>query len=175
MLRKLAADRWLHWGHESNWLRGVDFPLNERILAIQSIVLNDLMNPQTLRRVQNLALTTDEKDQPITVAEIFRSLTDSIFIDLPKGEKSATEKSSVIRRNLQCAYLRNLSSLVLQGSPPPDARSLARMHLRDIGRRIDQLLSDKKVQLDDTLRAHLEESKELIAKILNAQVQTDLP
>ncbi len=175
VLRKLGADRWLHWGNESTWMRGVDFPLHERILSIQSIVLNELLDPQTLGRVQNLALTTDEKEQPLTVAEIFRSLTDSIFIDLPNNDKAATEKSSVTRRNLQRAYLRHLSSLVVRGNPPPDAKSLARMHLRDIGKRIDQLMSDKKVQLDDTLRAHLEESKELIAKVLNAQVQSNLP
>ena len=174
-LRKLGADRWLHWGNEGTWMRGVDFPLHERILAIQRIVLTELLDGRTLSRVQNLALTTDEKEQPVTVAEIFRSLTDSVFSDLPNADKAPTEKSSVIRRNLQRAYLRDLSTLVLRGTPPPDARSLARMHLRDISKRIDQALSDKKGQVDDTLRAHLEESKEQIAKVLNAQVQSNLP
>ena len=78
-------------------------------------------------------------------------------------------------RNLQRDYLRELGRLVLRGYGPPDARSLARMHMRDIGKRIDQVLGDKKLKLDDTARAHLEESKEQIAKVLTAGMQTSAP
>ena len=101
------------------------------------------------------------------VAEVLRALTDSTFADLPVGDKPAAEKSSILRRNLQRAYLAELSRLVLRGSVP-DARSLARMHLRDINKRIDKVLNDSKAQPDDTLRAHLEETKEQIAKVLGA-------
>ena len=52
---------------------------------------------------------------------------------------------------------------------PPDARSLARMHLREIGKRIDATLNDKERALDDTTRAHLEECQERIAKVLGAR------
>jgi hypothetical protein len=51
-----------------------------------------------------------------------------------------------------------------------DARSLSRMHLRDIRNRIDLVLNDKKSPPEDTLRAHLEETKEQIAKVLGATV-----
>jgi hypothetical protein len=61
-------------------------------------------------------------------------------------------------------------------SVPPDARSLARMHLRDIQKRINRVLGDEKVQgLDDTTRAHLEECQERIAKVLNASMQVNEP
>jgi hypothetical protein len=49
------------------------------------------------------------------------------------------------------------------------------MHLRDTGKRIDQLLGDKKVALDDTTRAHLEENKEQITRLLGASLQAVAP
>jgi hypothetical protein len=58
---------------------------------------------------------------------------------------------------------------------PPDARSLARFHLREIDRRVDALLNDKKITLDDTARAHLEECHERIGKVLSAGVQLREP
>ena len=47
---------------------------------------------------------------------------------------------------------------------------LARMHLKDVSKRIDLALNDKKAPPEDTLRAHLEETKEQIAKVLGATV-----
>ncbi len=175
LLRKLAANRWLHWGTELEVMRGVEFPVHDRVLAIQRIVLRELLHPSTLTRVQNLALKAEPNDSPLQMSEVFRTLTDSIWIDLPNGDKAANGKSSIIRRNLQREHLKDLSLLVLRNNAPPDARSLARMHLRDISKRVIQALNDKKVSLDDTVRAHLEESKEQIAKVLGAAIQAQQP
>ena len=41
LLRKLAADRWLHWGNEQAFFGGVDFPVNDRVLGIQRVVLRE--------------------------------------------------------------------------------------------------------------------------------------
>ncbi len=96
----------------------------------------------------------------------------------------------MIRRNLQREHLKNLFTLVLgerqqsgffgiafffgnRDAVPPDARSLARMHLRDIRKRIETSLNAKHV--DDTTRAHLEECRERIAKVLNASMQVQEP
>lgn len=171
LLRKLAADRWLHWGTEFDVMRGVEFPIHERVLAIQRVVLRELLNGRTLTRMQNLALKAEPNDTPLVIAEVFRTLTDSIWTDLPNGDKAANGKSTIIRRNLQREHLKDLSNLVLRGNGPPDARSLSRMHLRDVGKRIDQALNDKKGNTDDTVRAHLEESKEQITKVLGAGIQ----
>ncbi len=191
LLRKLAADRWMHWGNERMLMAGTEFPLYERILAIQQIVLDELLSPTVLRRVQNLAAKADKEEQPLQIAEIFRAFSDSIFADLPQGEKPAMAKTSIIRRNMQREYLKQLATIVLgsrgmnfgggflwldsSGSVPPDARSLARMHLRECSKRIDAALADKKSPPDDTLRAHLEEMKEQITKILGATVQANEP
>jgi len=169
LLRKLAADRWLHWGNEHAFFGGVNFPINNRILGIQRVCLFELLNDRTLARMQDLATKAD-KDGAITIAEVIRALSDSTFADLPTApDKASSEKSSVIRRNLQRAYVAELSRLVLRGMVP-DSRSLARMHLRDVNKRIDLALSDKKAPPEDTLRAHLEETKEQIGKVLAASV-----
>jgi hypothetical protein len=167
VLRKLAADRWLHWGNEHAFMEGVSFPLNARILGIQRVCLDELLNDRTLARMQDIAT---KADGPVTIAEVLRAVTNSTFADLPAAaDKPAAEKTCVIRRNLQRAYLAELSRLVLR-SRVADARSLARMHLRDVSKRIDLVLNDKKAAPDDTLRAHLEDTKEQIAKVLAATV-----
>ncbi len=47
--------------------------------------------------------------------------------------------------------------------------------MRDIGKRIDATLGDKQAVVDDTTRAHLEECRERIAKVLNASMQVNEP
>ena len=178
----------------------VDFPLNDRILGIQQVALSELFDPATLRRVQDLARKAAKDEQPLTIADIFRATTDSVFADLPLGEKASTEKSSIIRRNLQRAYLARLSTMVVGSrgptnplaallglgsgsSAPPDAKSLARKHLREIGKRIDELLKTDDVAarkvdgkpMDDAARAYMEEAKEQIAKVLDAKVSAGEP
>ena len=58
-------------------------------------------------------------------------------------------------------------------SAPPDARSLARMHLREVGKKIETVLNDKGASVDETTRAHLEECQERITKVLNASMQVN--
>ncbi len=58
---------------------------------------------------------------------------------------------------------------------PPDAKSLARMHLREIDRKVEGALNKGGKELDDTGRAHLEEVHERITKVLNASMQVNDP
>jgi hypothetical protein len=189
LLRRLAAPRWYHWGTMPS---STDFPLHDRILGIQSEALDQLLSPAVLRRIQNNALKAEKSDEPVTVAEVFRGVTDGVWCGLPSG-KSLSEKeklrSSVICRNLQREHIKKLSELVLGqksgadrfdyyfpmgdglSSAPPDARSLARMHLGDIRTRIDTTLKGNLDGLDDATRAHLQECHERIAKVLNASMQ----
>src|SRR5207253_5406477 len=114
-----------------------------------------------------------------------------IFADLPgpDGKVADGARSSVVTRNLQRAYLARLGGMVIGPKPDPfdryyvviggsnrnvpaDAKSLARMHLREIGKRVDAALGAEK---DDTVKAHLEETKERIAKLLAASVTSNEP
>src|SRR5207249_2433209 len=104
----------------------------------------NLLDPGTLTRVQDNALKYDKEDNPLTVAEVLRALTDSVWADLGAAPAKGNAGALVIRRNLQREHLKDLTNLVLgerdsgsfffgpRSSTPPDARSLARLHLRDI-------------------------------------------
>jgi hypothetical protein len=85
-------------------------------------------------------------------------------------------KLSIIKRNLQREYIKNLIQMVVgPASAPPDARSLARLHLKDIGKRIDSWLANATLVINDTSRAHLDETRERISKALNASIQVSEP
>jgi hypothetical protein len=193
LLRKLAAERWMHWGNEYTMFGSVEYPLHERILGIQRVVLRQAFDADVLSRLQNNALKADKDEKPFTIAELFRGITDAVWNDNGKDAREKRLVTSVIRRNLQREHLKNLFTLVLGdgnggrsfggfvvvfgggATVPPDARSLSRMHLREIGRRVEKMLADKEVALDDTMRAHLEECQERIAKVLNASMQVQEP
>jgi hypothetical protein len=187
LLRKLAVDRWMHWGANYS---STDFPIYERVLGIQKLAMNQLLSPQALHRIQANALKAEKEARPVTIAEVFRTVTDGVWADLPNGEKKELT-SSIIRRNLQREHLKRLSNLVLgeksssssfggflvviggDSSVPPDARSLARFHLRQIGRRIDAALKAGAANPDETVLAHLEECREKITKVLSASLQAN--
>ncbi len=148
LLRHLGADRWMHWGNEMAAMGKVDYPLHQRILNIQRIVLGQVFDASVLSRIQNNSLKADKEEKPLTIAEVFRSMTDGIWND--DADKDAKEvkrrvSSSVIRRNLQREHLKNLFSLVLgekqqsggflfffgnSASTPPDAQLGAHAHAR---------------------------------------------
>ena len=188
LLRRLASDRWLHWGSDGVF-QAVDYPVHQRILGIQRVVLRHAFNASVLARIQNNALKVEKDQKPFTLAELFRGVTDAIWSEASmkddKGKK--TLESSIISRNLQREHLQELSNLVLGpragggmmiflgggGTAPADARSLARMHLRNIDKYIKKVLDGKDSTIDDTTRAHLEECQERIVKVLNASMQVN--
>src|SRR5262249_10899190 len=147
----------------------------------QRVVFRHVFSPRVLARVQNNALKADRADKPLTLDELFRGVTDAVWketVTQGKDDKKRTLDSSVVRRNLQREHLKDLSNLVVgarASAAPPDARSLARFHLRGIDRTVRRLLDDKTLVLDDTTRAHLEECQERIAKVLGASMQVTQP
>ena len=58
LLRRLASERWYHWGNERMFVfgGGVDYPINEEILGIQKIVLGQCLDAGVLKRLQNQEL-----------------------------------------------------------------------------------------------------------------------
>jgi hypothetical protein len=188
LLRRLAVDRWSHWGSSTS---STDFPLYDRVLGIQKVALDHLLSEAAMRRIQNNALKAGKGEEPVTPAEVFRGLTESIWLELPNGapkDEKWVYPSSVIRRNLQRAHIKVLSELVLGQKPwsdryllflfgdmdtsaPPDARSLARMHLSELRQRIASTLNYKRAVADEATRAHLEECGERIARVLSASLQ----
>jgi hypothetical protein len=194
LLRHLGAQKWYHWGDRSE-SQSVDFPVLDRVLGIQRIVLSQCLSPSVLARLQNQELQADPATEPLKIAEIFRALTDGVWPDLD-GETKDGKKTlalSSVRRNLQREYVKKLSTIVLgdarpsisdlfvfvsfgsTGTYPADAKALARMHLKEIEGRIQKGLDQKEVSVDDTTRAHLEEARQRIAKVLDARVDAREP
>ena len=108
------------------------------------------------------------------------------------NKKSNELECSIIRRNLQRDHLSRLNKLVLGNSRnpygdlfgfalffggssnyPADARSLARAHLIEINERITTALEKKGREIDESTRAHLSESSNLIEKVLNARIESN--
>ncbi len=178
MLRRLTTENWYHWGSDSMFYGGgVDYPIFERVLAIQRIVLNRCFDPSVLSRLQNQELQENPEAKPLKLSEVFQTLTDTIW-SAPSGSSPSL---ATMRRNLQREHLDRLCRLVLSsrgggysdmygyvvfmgGSPAPaDARSLARAHLQRIAERIDKGMGG-----DDSTKAHLAECRERIKKVLDA-------
>lgn len=190
ILRKLNAEKWMHWG--SSIAGGADVPIHERVLAVHRIALGQCLGASTLARLENQELLADQGANPLKISEIFRALTDGIWSEVsavPGADgKPASVATTIIRRNLQREYLKRLSDMVVGGAGglgnqlsylmvvggggalPADAKSLARMHLKEIGDKIDKVLDAKGTTIDDVTRAHLEESKQRIAKVLAASL-----
>ena len=143
LLRKLAADRWSHWGNDS--MGTVDFPIYDRILSIQKVVLRQVFDPAVMSRILNNTLKAEKDERPLTLAELFRGVSDCVW-NPAAGAEPANASTSLIRRNLQREHIRELSNLVLGsrnrnamlmfllGGEFPrrraDARNLARMPAR---------------------------------------------
>lgn len=153
--------------------------------------------PRGPLRLLNQEFQTEGVGEALKVSEVFRSLTDGIWSEIAAGkpeEKGRDLNLSTMRRNLQREYLRKLCTIVLGsrrsnlgdmygfivltdsgGSYPADAKSLARLHLKEIGNRIDATLGRKELAIDDTTRAHLEESRHRINKVLDAGIEVNEP
>ncbi len=194
-LRRLTQENWYHWGSRSFSAGGLTYPIHDRVLAIQKIVLNHCFSPSVLKRMQNHQLLV-EGDDALKIAEVFRTLSESIWSELGVDKDDMPEKFEIspIRRNLQREHARKLSSIVIgqkknplyslysyalfSGSAyqyPADARSLARMHLRELGEKVASVLEIEGLNLEDSSRAHLEEVKEQISKVLNAKMEAAAP
>ena len=129
------------------------YPVNERVLAYQKIALNQCLSADVLARLENQVLLVDAGTDSLRPSEVFRALTDGVWAELNNPGDMSKEKPfalSTIRRNLQREHARKLGQIVLgnrrsgyddvygyvmfsnAGTYPADARSLARMHLKEI-------------------------------------------
>lgn len=196
LLRRLTTEHWYHWGSDSfmSGGGGLNFPVYDRILGIQRIVLNQCLNGSVLSRLQQQELQGGDDAKPLKISQVFRSLTDGVWSEVTTDKEEKELEISTIRRNLQREHLRRLSTIVLgnrrspyedlygyvvfsggSSSVPADARSLARMHMAQISKRIDKKLANSDLQVDDTSRAHLVECQQRIAKVLESSYTANEP
>jgi len=176
LLRKLAQQRWMHWGTYPG--RDLSYPLHERILNVQTWVLFPLFYPGTLRRIYNAEHMVDRNKDCLTLVELFNTLGSAIWSELggTPGEKATDRKPyiSSIRRNLQRYCLEELTDIALDpnsSTMPSSIRTLARFHVKRLKKSIDGFLNKNGDSLDTYTRSHLEECSVLLDKTLKAAYQ----
>ena len=102
-------------------------------------------------------------------------LTRSIWaeVGIREGGKPGHARSiRSVRRDVQRLHLNAMVALVVdpQAGTPEDARSLARATLVELDRGLTHALEEDAAQLDAYTRAHLADSRERIARALDAQM-----
>jgi len=176
LLNRLAPGRWRHWDSDA-YDSMQEYPVHDRIAAVQSWALFQVMNPATIGRLYDAQLKIPDEQEAFTVPELMSTLTRAIWSEIgapPDG--TFTERKpyiSSVRRNLQRRHLEILVQMVL--SPPgrtlpADAQALARITLEELSGAIAGVLNQEQASgLDAFSRAHLHDVRLRIEKALNAE------
>ncbi|MDZ7993892.1 MAG: zinc-dependent metalloprotease [Nostoc sp. EfeVER01] len=167
LLNQLAPSRWEHWGNSAPNNR-LDYPIHDRILSFQSMILRSLLDSDRLNRLQDIELKT-LPGEALSMPELFDTLQTGIWTEVfAPGEPKPI---SSIRRSLQREHLNILLQMMLgTTNTPEDGRTLAWYKLRQLQKAIDARLKQLGESLDVYTLAHLEASGDRIAKALNAQL-----
>ena len=180
LLNSLAVTRWSDWGSASWNATRFDYPVHNVILRNQTFILERLLYPTVLSRVQDTELKFPKGEDAFTLPELFSGITDAVWVELGRdaGAKQWSNADAFIssfRRGLQREHLKQLIKLVLdaESGTPEDARSLARLHLGQINSKIQRTLQNARGRLDDYSLAHLEESRGRVEKALDASFQVE--
>lgn len=107
--------------------------------------------------------------------EVFATLTDAIWSETGAGARGRLVRPrdiGSVRRDLQRLYLNMLIQMAVNPVPgaPEDARALARATLVGLGATLDRALAAPRPELDAYTRAHLADSRDRIARALDAQM-----
>ncbi|MBD2178488.1 zinc-dependent metalloprotease [Pseudanabaena sp. FACHB-1998] len=187
LLNKLAPSRWYHWG-TSPQFSSLDYPILERILSLQTLVLSDLLSSDRLQRLRDTELKTNA-GEALTLPELFDTLQQSIWSEVLTPTNDMTQISS-LRRSLQRQHMNLLVNLALRNrlsfdkidnfldlivgiqtsNPPEDARTLAWYQLRQLRDRLANVLRDRGDKLDTYTKAHLEEASDRLTKAIDAKL-----
>lgn len=165
LLNRLAPSRWKHWGNPIPISR-LDYPIHERILAIQTAILRSLFDGDRLYRLLDIELKS-LPGEALTIPELFDNLLKGIWTEV-LDDRQLTPISS-IRRSLQREHLNILLKMVLHAPDdvPSDGRTLAWYELHQLQTALDNRLEKADLNLDLYTLAHLEETSDRIHKALH--------
>lgn len=141
-----------------------DVPVVEIVNGAQNSALNELYAPLRLQRIDDLA-TKYRPGTTMTLTDLFDWTENSILGDIGRGNSSA---ASVVRRNLQVAYVKRLAKMWTnpQSGTPEDGQALARLELQRIATETASAASGR---TDELTRAHIEEMGALAKQALEAR------
>lgn len=166
VFQQFGANRWSHWGSSTSYGGRSDYPLHQTMLGIQQSLLNQLLDGERLSRIRD----TEAKfgaENTVTIPELMGRLTNAIWQEVWSAPGRNVDSN---RRDLQRAHLEAMIAIVTEADDEmtADAKSVARMQLRDLSTRLDSRLSPPTYEFDDYTRAHLEEARARIDKALEA-------
>ncbi len=187
LISLLAPDRWLHWGQPLT-LYPLDYPIYDRILFVQALVLSDTLYGSRLARLRDAELRATGAEQ-LTLAELFDTLGEAVWAEILNPAPEPVSLSS-LRRGLQRHHLNILTRLFLRNTgpdaaptdlldylalettanAPEDARLLARHQLRQLQTAVGDYANRFGRQLDTTTLAYLEDVDDRINRILDASI-----
>ena len=173
LLRRMTVDKWLDDYRAA--LEDPTWPVHDRVMGIQTMVLTRLLNPGSLGRVYDNEILTPAKEDMVTLPEIFKTVESEVWSELDKTEGKHSDREPMIsslRRNLQREYVERLIDLSMldswgQASYKPVA-TLALMRLRELSARLSKVIEARKDSLDAYTMAHLTEARLRIEKAADA-------
>jgi hypothetical protein len=174
LLSRLAPERWRHWGSSGATARA-DFPLHDWALTQQRSLLARLLDPVSLARIRDAELRARPGEPTLGMPEVFETLARSVWAELGtrNGSKQGHARSiRSVRRDVQRLHLNAMIAFVVEPPPgtPEDARALARVTLVELDRGLAHALEEDAAELDGYTRAHLADSRERIARAIDAQM-----
>jgi uncharacterized protein DUF4953 len=175
LLNHLGSNRWMHWGATPGSDGRPDFPLHDWAMAQQGSLLGQLLDPAVLARIRDAELRAQPGEATLGLPELYASLTGAIWSEIGAGVRGRAVRArnvSSVRRDLQRLYLNLLVQTVVSppAGTPEDARAIARAALVGLGADLDRALAVPRPDLDAYTRAHLADTRDRIARALDAQM-----
>jgi hypothetical protein len=140
-----------------------DFSLRNRVLALQTGVLSQLLSDAVLARLLDSEIKVSAADQALTLDELFAALRASIWSELKSGGSIPGP-----RRDLQREHLRRITTVLTRPSPgtPSDAIALFRKEARFLAAQTRAAAGSGK--RDASTRAHLLDAAGTLDEALKA-------
>ncbi|MBI4612609.1 MAG: zinc-dependent metalloprotease [Planctomycetes bacterium] len=173
LLSYLSVEKWYDGGGSAYLSEDATYPVHDRILAIQASTLTLLLNPTRLRRILDAEGQVPADRDALTLPELLDSIAQEIWTEKRQAAdgKPTLRKPWItsLRRNLQREHASRLIDLALEpgdNAAMETIRSLARLQLRDLTRRIES--TGALESADAYTRAHLEDIRTRIERALEA-------
>lgn len=174
LLARLSVGRWMDNGGMSDIMAPPAWPIHDRILAIQTMALTNLLNPGTLARVYDNELMTPATADALTIPELLTIVRSAVWTEVenrPDGQFSdRSPMISSLRRNLQRQWTDRMIDLMLapdsSGATGTASATLARAQLQHLAGQL-QTQIDLSNNIDTYTAAHLSETLERVRKSLS--------
>jgi hypothetical protein len=178
LLAHLATDKWYDGDSTEMGDDGV-WPVHDRVLGLQAMVMTRLLNPVTLGRVYDNEVRIPADQDFITLPEVLDTVRNAVWSELDGWQDGPQYSArqpyiSSFRRNLQREHVDRLidlaTNLSLSRSAPgyKPITDLATTQLAGLKSRIAEIAA--KPTLDPYSKSHLTQAATRIEKALNAQM-----